>query len=382
MFYNIYDEEISQEGILADLISYYQQLHDEGKTEITDFSEGSEVRTLLEVLSHLAYNIREEQNDTIANHFINTADDEYLDLLGANPNVALERIEGNIASGLVKFSIDTPATSEVIIPTDTSVNSDEQEYVTTEEGIISIGETYTYVPVECVIEGTDGNCEVGVIDNCDDFPEITVTNDEAFTDGMDEEDDEDYRNRLLEYVRADNFGSRGYYENILLSIDGVHDIKTFDSDDLITYYINTNTYSGNSSALTEAIEYFNDNTNIQLGHSFDIRASILHNLLLRVHLPSNAEVTTDEINTVLKLIFTGGNSGYSINDYNGLNMGETKTKAELISLIKESYPDLSDSTITITNIEIDNESVDEIAFPDTNPYNAFYLVGIDVVYDL
>lgn len=380
MFYNIYGDEISQESILEDLISYYQELHDENKTEITDFSEGSEVRTLLEVLSHLAYNIREEQNDTIANHFINTADDEYLDLLGANPNVVLERIEGNIASGLVKFSIDAPATSEVIIPTDTSVNSDEQEYVTTDEGVISIGETYTYVPVECVIEGADGNCEIGDINNCDDFPELTVTNDEAFTDGIDEEDDEDYRNRMLEYVRADNFGSRGYYENILLSFDGVHDIKEFDSTDTICYYLNTNTSAGNAKALTEAITHFNDNNNCQLGHSFDIRPSILHQLMFDVHLPQNSEVTYAEMHTLIKSIFTGGNTGYNLTDYNGLNMGETKTKAQLISLIQTAYPDIT--TITIDGITIDGDEVSEIAFPDDNDYNAFNLVAFGVEFDL
>lgn len=380
MFFNIYDEEISQESILEDLISYYQELHDAGKTEITDFSEGSEVRTLLEVLSHLAYNIREEQNDTIANHFINTADDEYLDLLGANPNVALERIEGNSASGLVKFSIGTPATSEVIIPTDTSVNSDEQEYVTTEEGIISIGETYTYVPVECVIEGADGNCEIGVINNCDDFPEIIVINDEAFTDGIDEENDDDYRNRLLEYLRADNFGSRGYYENILLSIDNMHDIKTFDSTDTITYYLNTNSLNKNAAALTEAIEYFNDNNNIQLGHSFEFRTSIIHSLIFRIHLPSNAEVTSNEIITTCKSIFTGGNTGYSLNDYSGLNMGESKTKSEVIELIKTAFPDLTNVTIDL--IYIDGDTASEIEFPNENPYNAFELGQLVVVYDL
>lgn len=380
MFYNIYDEEISQESILEDLISYYQQLHDEGKTEITDFSEGSEVRTLLEVLSHLAYNIREEQNDTIANHFINSADDEYLDLLGANPNVALERIEGNSASGLVKFSIDTPATSEVIIPTDTSVNSDEQEYMTTEEGIISIGETYTYVPVECVIEGADGNCEIDDINNCDDFPQITVTNDEAFTDGIDEEDDEDYRNRMLEYIRTDNFGSRGYYENILLSIDDVHDIKVFDSEDTIGYYLNTNTSAGNTKALTEAVTYFNDNNNYQLGHSFEFKTSILHPVNFTVHLPSNSEVTANEIHTITNSIFTGGNTGYSLNDYSGLNMGETKTKTEIINLIKEAYNDISN--ITITNIQIDDNTVNDFEFPDENEYNAFQLYTVRVVFDL
>lgn len=380
MFYNIYGDEISQESILQDLITYYQTLHDENKTKITDFSEGSEVRTLLEVLSHLAYNIREEQNDTIANHFINTADDEYLDLLGANPNVALERIEGAPASGLVKFSINPAATSEITIPTDTSVNSDSQEYVTTEDGIISIGEEYTYVPVECVVEGADGNCEIGEINNCDDFQELTVTNDEAFTDGTDEEDDDDYRNRMLDYVRADNFGSRGYYENILLSIDNVHDIKIFNSTETVAYYINTNSASNNVTAYMEATEYFNENNNIQLGHSFVFAGSIIYDLTFTVHLPSDSEVTETEVKTVITSIFKGGGDGYSINDYSGLNMGETKTKAEVISLLQAAYPELT--TVTIDTIVIDGSAATEIEFPVSQEYGAFELGTITVEYDL
>lgn len=380
MFYNIYGDEISQESILQELISYYQQLHDENKTEITDFSEGSEVRTLLEVLSHLAYNIREEQNNTIANHFINTAEGEYLDLLGANPNVAIERIEGAPASGLVKFTIDAPATNEITIPTDTSVNSESQEYVTTDEGIISIGETYTYVPVECVVEGADGNCEVGFINNCDDFPEITITNDEAFIDGMEEENDEEYRNRLLEYVRADNFGSRGYYENILLNIKNIHDIKLFNSNDTISYYINTNSTNTNIEAISTAITYLNDNNNIQLGHSFTLQQSIIYKLSLSVHLPSNAEIASTEIQDIVKTIFHGGTSEYVPISYDGLNMGETITKSQLISELQSVFPELTN--ITIDNIVVGGNSVTEIAFPNTNVYNAFELTSVTVVYNL
>jgi len=380
MFYNIYGEEISQENILNDLINYYRELHDAGKTEITDFSEGSEIRTLLEVLSHLAYNIREEQNNTISNHFINTADDEYLDLIGANPNVALERIEGNNASGLIKFSINAPATSEIIIPTDISVNSESQEYVTTDDGVISVGDEYTYVPVECVIEGADGNCEIGAINNCDDFPEIFVTNDEAFINGTDEEDDEDYRNRLLEYIRTDNFGSRGYYENILLSFDNVHDIKVFESTDTIGYYLNTNSRSNNSYVFTEANTYFSDNNNFQLGHSFDIRTSITHQIGFKVHLPTNAEVTSAEIQDIVEIIFRGGTSQYIPLSYDGLNMGESITKAELISELQLVFPELT--SITIDNISIDGEGATEFEFPDESLYNAFDLARVLVVFDL
>ena len=181
-FYNINNEEISQEGILEDLITYYQGLTESGKSKVDDFHEGSEVRTLLEVLSHLAYNILEEQNNTLSNHFINTAEGEYLDLLGANPNVNLPRVQGATSTGLVKFSIPEAVSEELVIPADTSVSDGEVEFVTVEDGIIAIGDLYTYVPVECTIDGVDGNVAVGAINTCE-LSDFTVTNDDAFSKG-------------------------------------------------------------------------------------------------------------------------------------------------------------------------------------------------------
>jgi uncharacterized phage protein gp47/JayE len=229
-FYNIYNELISQEGILEDLINYYQTLHDENKTRVTDFNEGSEVRTLLEVLSHLGYNLLEETNNTLKNHFISTAEGEYLDLIGANPNVNLPREQGSTATGLVKFTLTNPAIEDITIPAGAIVSNDSVTYETDVDGIISLGETSTYIQVTCTIDGVDGNTKANTIINVNDLNgdySVSVTNEDDFTNGADFEEDDEYRARLLEVIRADNFGSRGYYENLLLSIDNVIEITKY-----------------------------------------------------------------------------------------------------------------------------------------------------------
>lgn len=366
-FYNIWNEEVSQEGILEDLISYYQTLGEAGKTRVDDFHEGSEVRTLLEVLSHLAYNILEEQNNTLSNHFINTAEGEYLDLLGANPNVNLPRIQGTTSTGLVKFSIPMTAVEEMIIPADTVVSTDEVEFVTLEEGVISIGTDYTYVPVECTVEGIDGNISIGAITNCE-LQDYTVINTEAFTGGSDFEEDEEYRTRLLEYVREDNFGSRGWYENQILSISGVHDITVNPNGTAsIDYYVNTNNSLINNTVYNELITFFHDNNNLVVGHDSNFTLATLTDVDLTVTVNADCGYAEEDIIDFFTCYFKGGDlKNYPIS-FTGLNMGESTTNSALQLLLKDYLTDITNVTIT-SNIS------------NVTTYGAYNLNSVTVVY--
>lgn len=380
-FYNIENEEISEENILNELINYYQTLGSSGKTRITDFNEGSEVRTLLEVLSHLAYNILEEQNNTLSNHFINTAEGEYLDLLGANPNVNLERNQGTLATGLVKFTLPEVNINEVEIPAETVVSTDEMEYITVEDAYIPIGDTYTYVPVECTIEGADGNCKIGEITNCE-LTDFTVTNEEAFTDGSDFEDDEDYRTRLLEFIRSDNFGSRGYYENVLLNTSGVHDILlNTGSSSSIAYYVNTNDLSTTGSVYGELVSYFSDNNNFIVGHTTDLVMSRLHRLSFTVTVPSDCGYTSDELVDILSCYFRGGEvQNYPV-FYDGLDMGVEVDAETVKAAIADNFNDLSSLAFSNISCVYDSEDTESFSFVDDKVNNAYSVSDIAVVFE-
>lgn len=380
-FYNIYNEEISQESILNDLINYYRSLNEAGKTLIDDFNEGSETRTLLEVLSHLAYNILEEQNNTLSNHFVNTADGEYLDLLGANPNVNLPREQGTTATGMVKFSIPYPAFEEMTIPADITVSSSDNEYRTIEDGIISIGESSTYVLVECVAEGMDGNCPVGAITKCE-LSDYTVTNEEAFVDGSDFEDDEDYRQRLLEFIRFDNFGSRGYYENILLEMDGVHDIlQNTNPSAMIDYYVNTNDKSKVEEVYNNILAHFSDNNNIVVGHDSMFHMSYLHDVSFTVTVNQDCGVAEDDIKDFFTCYFKKGSMKTYPLFYDGLDMGEVADASSIVSKFNEYFNNV---TMTISNISntYDGNTTNTFDFQaeDTN-YSAYSLGTVTVVFE-
>lgn len=370
-FFNIFNELISQESILEDLISYYQELHDEGKTEVTDFNEGSEVRTLLEVLSHLGYNLLEECNNTLKNHFISTAEGEYLDLLGANPNINLTREQGSTANGLVKFSLANPTeeaiNTEILIPAGAMVSNDECSYETDVDAVIGFGETETYAQVTCTIEGADGNCKANTIVNINELNgdfSLNCTNEEAFNNGFDYEEDDEYRARLLEFVRADNFGSRGYYENLLLNIENVHDVKRFGSDldaPVIAYYINTNQGSVvDDEAYIKAISLLANPENVVLGHEFQLYRPSYVDVNIFVDINSDCGFSEEDLVDIIRTYFAGGNCSNYPFSFNGFNMGETVTSDKIVRDIKY----LSDN---ITNLSI--YISDDTTLTDYQVYN-------------
>ena len=379
-FYNINNEEVSQESILEDLIGYYQSLTESGKSKIDDFHEGSEVRNLLEVLSHLAYNILEEQNNTLSNHFINTAEGEYLDLLGANPNVNLPRVQGTTSTGLVKFSIPEALSEELTIPADTTVSDGEVEFVTVEEGTISIGDLYTYVPVECTVDGVDGNVPVGAITVCE-LSDFTVVNEDAFTNGADFEEDEDYRQRLLDFVREDNFGSRGWYENQILSVEGVHDIKQTTPSSL-TYMINTNDLDTIDECYNEIMAYFSDNNNFVVGHTFTLYEAYLHLVGFTITVNQDCGYSEEDIKDFFNCYFHGGDlKNYPV-FFNGLNMGEEVTSTILTDTLQEYFTDITNATISdVTNIYDGTTTTDFDFQPSTITYCAYSIGTVEVVFE-
>lgn len=352
-FYNIFGEEISEESILTDLISYYNTLHDENKTKITDFNEGSEVRTLLEVMSHLAYSILEETDNISQNHYVSTAEGEFLDLIGENYKI--EREQGSSASGFVRFSLidptETAIATEQTIEAGTVVTNDDNSYETEADAIIGIGETYTYANVICTLEGADGNCKANTINTIEDYAgtiPMTVTNEEAFDNGADFEDDEEYRVKLLEYIRLDNFGSRGYYENLLLNIDGVHDIKQMDIADTdlytIAYYINSNK---TDVPMNEVYDLFSQPDMVALGHTYHFRPSNQVPINITVDINSDCGLTENEIKDIITTYFAGGDCTLFPYSFEGFNIGDEFNTDQINNDIKNLNESISYLSITV-----------------------------------
>lgn len=128
---------------------------------------------------------------------LDTAPYEYLDRKGQD--YGLERNPATPAVGYVQFS-GLPGT---IIPKGTILLSEDNTFATDYEAVIPSSGTVS-ISCTCSEAGTQGNILAGAITQirtADSINGVTVANAEAFEGGTEEEDDESYRNRILEKIR-------------------------------------------------------------------------------------------------------------------------------------------------------------------------------------
>ena len=355
-FINTNGDEVYLSNIVEQMIDYYEQKLEVGETKITDFNEGSEIRNLLEAFAVGIYALLEEQNEVSKLSFIQTSFGESLDKIGTLPFINLPRIEGNEAEGMVTFTLSETLTEDYVIPAETIVMASDTgvEYSTTSDCIIFANETSADVLVECLIEGIDGNAEIGAIDTINDVGVdtdlVTVTNAENTINGTDYEDDEAYRQRLLENVREEGFGTVAYYMKLGKSVTGVHDIKLVPNTDLEHSYtrkvlVNGFTKPVADSVLLDVFTAFSDLSNIVLGHSFIVEKVVPQ----IVNLTFNLNVTTEISESSLLENLTAYFDGLSFDrlDYEGLNIGQSLTKDNLVACMS-IFDNFVDCEIYIT----------------------------------
>lgn len=334
-FVTVNGEEVSRGILVQQMINFYQQKLRVGDTRVTDFNEGSEIRTLLESFAVDLYTLMEEMDDVTRIAFVETADGEWLDKHGSNPLVSLPRELGQKATGTVVFTIPEETTGVVVVPIDTILVSSETglEYATLADAEIPVGETTTTCMVEALSEGVDGNAEPATVTLFDDastlYNGLTVSNPDSFEGGLDYEEDDEYRERLLAYIRKDDFGSIGYYETLCTGVDGVHDVVLVDDP---TYtrmvLVNGDTKPTPDLVLADVLEVLTDPNNIVLGHSFTVDKPVYVVKDLTVELNVSVEVAEDDLLELLQAIFEGGEaiSGAS---FDGLRIGETLPRISL-----------------------------------------------------
>lgn len=373
--YTVTGDEVTRSTLVEQMINYYALKLEVGETKVTDFNEGSEIRNLLEAFAVDLYWLMEDQNELAKIAFIETAEGEYLDMHGASPLIDLERDTGQTATGFVTFTIPEQATEEIIIPGETVLVCIENglEYVTDSEAIIDVGETETLVSATCLTEGADGNCEANTITIVDDeyldMPELTVKNLEAFHDGTDYEEDDEYRERLLAFIRKDDFGSYPYYMDLGESVDGVHDIVLLDDPGYTKkIVVNGDVKPTPDSVLVEVLDTFTRPDNIVLNHTFTVVPPEYVDIDLTVNVVvSDVDVLSDDtISNLMTCIFDGGSSE-DLNgmDFEGLYIGEPLTKSKLYSNFE-----MLDAVVSVS-ILYNGEEISEI------PVNADEVLKLD-----
>ena len=383
-FYNVIGEEINRTNIVNQMIGFYNLLLEVGETKITDFNEGSEIRNLLESVAVLGYYTMEDQNELSKIAFPDTAEGEWLDKHGANPFIKIERDTGSEATGFVVFTIPNVTTDDIVIPEETIVVSTESglEYATDSEVIIAAGETEVTASVTCLTEGVEGNCSENTVtlidDDYIDISELIVNNTEAFTGGTDYEEDDEYRERLLAFVRQPDFGSLPYYQELGDNIEGVHDVLLVDTGETTEIgrpytkkiLVNGDTKPVTNELLITVLEVFTDPNNKVIDHTFIVDPPEYVDLSLTVNLNVSNELVESEIAGVVQAVFDGGAPVDSM-EFDGLCIGETLFKNNLISALE-----LFDGVESVTII--DDGTLEELTDISVEPNEVLQLTGLAI----
>lgn len=354
VFTNTNGEEISLTNLVNQMINYYELKQEVGETKITDFTEGSEIRNLLEAFAVGIYALLEEQNEATKIAFISTSSDEWLDKIGELPFINLPRIVGEYAHGTVAFTLAETQDTDIIIPEETIVACSDTglDFYTTTECVISMGDLTADAEVECFTEGYDGNVLANTIDTIVsdtlNLELISVNNASALEEGADDEEDEEYRERLLANVRADGFGTYGWYQNLCESVKGVHDVLLID-DTNYTKKVLVNAIEKPTSdvLLLQVLTKLTDTNNKVLTHTFTVDKPTYTLKSLEITMDVVTEVDTSEMLMELTALFDGTISRH---DYTGLNINESVTRDDIISVLK-MFDDVSEVTSIIDNGE-------------------------------
>lgn len=312
-FYNVNGDEINITNLVEQMINYYDLKQEVGETRITDFNEGSEIRNILEAFAILGYAILEEQYESTRIAFINTSYGGWLDRIGELPFIDLPRISGQQSTGSVTFTLSSALSDDYTIPAGTILLSSETslEFETDGDVVIFAGELTGTGVATCLTNGIDGNVPIGSIDTISDDSVdteiLSVTNEYAFELGLDYEDDDVYRERLLANVRADGFGSVGYYNRIGEAVTGVHDVKLV-SDDTYTrkVLVNGNVKPTPDSVLLDVLVKYSSLENLVLGHSFIVGRPEYVEVDMSFELSVSALISEDALLAKLTAFIDGG----------------------------------------------------------------------------
>lgn len=159
--------------------------------------------------------------------FPQTASGEGLDRHGEIRGVV--RKAAAKATGSLTFRMLAAQSLERTVPEGTVCLTGQMvQFVTTEQGVIPAGETSVTVAAEAVEYGTGGNVLAGTIVRMQTLPAGVqeVVNQEAFSGGREQEDDEAYRERIMDVYRGVSNGvNEAFYKQLALSVDGIDRVE-------------------------------------------------------------------------------------------------------------------------------------------------------------
>ena len=155
--------------------------------------------------------------------FPQTAQGEYLDKHAQLRG--LERRAAVAAEGILRFETDQAPSTDLTIPAGTvCMTAGLVRFETTQEAVLQAGETMVETTAAAVEPGASGNVAAGTIRTMAVAPVgvSRCTNPEGFSGGLDEESDEELRERVLEtFQRMPNGANAAFYEQSAMSFPQV-----------------------------------------------------------------------------------------------------------------------------------------------------------------
>jgi hypothetical protein len=202
-------ERIYLSEIIQELLSLYENSFYNNFSKITDFSPGSEAYQILLKDGNLVMDSIIREDEDSRQMTFQTAENDALDSFGDEKGVY--RNDGTFSTGTVTFIIPEIRTESVVIPAGTTLTTDDTIlFYTDEDATISAGLTSVDVDVTCFEVGLMGNVKANTINMIDSelgFP-CTVNNQNDFINGEDEENDDEYRERIKN--DSSNYPSMSY----------------------------------------------------------------------------------------------------------------------------------------------------------------------------
>lgn len=224
-------ETITKSEYRDNIINMYVQAAYEGLTKITDFTVGSEAYHLADIIASLMLEHRENIDNNYRMSMIHYAAGEFLDNFGDIAGV--HRIPAAPSTGEVVFTLKDTRRQDTVIPAGTIVSTEDAvSFLLDDDVTIMAGDTEGSGEVLCEQDGEYTNVlpnTVTIIVTDLGITGLSVTNPEIMAGGEDVEDDDVFRNRILNAPYNVPCGTLRWYENVILSDDAcnmtVHDVR-------------------------------------------------------------------------------------------------------------------------------------------------------------
>lgn len=211
--------KMTQQEILAAMTGRFRELTGAEADDAADL--GIRMKVLAAQLEQLYRHAKELE----AKVFPETSAGEFLDRHAAQRG--LKRKSATRAQGVLRFYRATPAPQDIPLPAGLIVctaGEPSYRYHTTEDGVIPRGKNEALIPARAELSGRAGNAAAEAVSVLI-TPAAGITsvkNPGPFTGGVDGEDDESLRKRLLfSYQEVSNGANAAYYHQIALEEEGV-----------------------------------------------------------------------------------------------------------------------------------------------------------------